>query len=163
MDDRRISIRELREHQRHNWPAAYRNNHPAVLRLLRVADDYRRLSGELLSSLSLQHGEFNVLAALKRQPYPHRVTPTALCKALLISSGGLTKLLKRLEAAGLIERPENPEDGRSQLVQLRPEGARLAEVAMTKLCDLQATWLAPLNEEQRGQLDQLLELLEDRH
>ena len=91
------------------------------------------------------------------------MTPTALCKALLISSGGLTKLLKRLEAAGLIERPENPEDGRSQLVQLRPEGARLAEAAMTKLCDLQATWLAPLNEEQRGQLDQLLELLEDRH
>ena len=81
-------------------------------------------------------------------------------QALLISSGGLTKLLKRLEAAGLIERPENPEDGRSQLVQLRPEGARLAEAAMTKLCDLQATWLAPLNEEQRGQLDQLLELLE---
>ena len=162
MDDRRISIRELREHQRQHWPQAYRRNHPAVLRLLRVADDYRRLSSELLQSLSLQHGEFNVLAALKRQPHPHRVTPTALCQALLISSGGLTKMLKRLEAAGLIERPENPEDGRSQLVQLRPEGSRLTDAETSELCDLQESWLAPLNTAQRRQLDELLERLENR-
>jgi len=78
---------------------------------------------------------------------------------LLMSSGGLTKLLKRLETAGLIERPANPDDGRSQLVKLSPSGIHRAEQAMTTLCELQKQWLAPLTDDQRQQLSQLLDQL----
>ena len=100
MDDRRIGIAELREQQRENWPQAYRDCQPSILRLLRSADDYLRAGSEQLASHNLLPAEFDVLAALRRQPPPHCVSPTALCKALLMSSGGLTKLLKRLETAG---------------------------------------------------------------
>lgn len=159
MDDRRIGIAELREQQRENWPQAYRDCQPSILRLLRSADDYLRAGSEQLTSHNLLPAEFDVLAALRRQPPPHCVSPTALCKALLMSSGGLTKLLKRLETAGLIERPANPDDGRSQLVKLSPSGIRRAEQAMTTLCELQKQWLAPLTDDQRQQLSQLLDQL----
>jgi DNA-binding MarR family transcriptional regulator len=159
MDDRRIGIAELREHQRENWPQAYRDCQPSILRLLRSADDYLRASSEQLASHGLLPAEFDVLAALRRQSPPNCVSPTALCKALLMSSGGLTKLLKRLETAGLIERPANPDDGRSQLVKLSPAGIRSAEQAMATLCELQKQWLAPLADGQRQQLSQLLDQL----
>ncbi|WP_372863192.1 MarR family winged helix-turn-helix transcriptional regulator [Spongiibacter sp.] len=103
--------------------------------------------------------EFDVLAALKRQAPPHCISPTALCQALLMSSGGLTKLLKRLEQAGLVSRPANPDDGRSQLVQLSELGAQRAEQAMARLCSLQQQWLSPLDRAQCDQLDQLLDAL----
>ncbi len=159
MDDRRISIAELREQQRQHWPLAYRNSQPAVLQLLRAADDFLRLSSEQLQDLSLLPAEFDVLAALQRQPAPHCVTPGALCQALLMSSGGLSKLLKRLESAGLVTRPANPEDGRSQLVQLSEAGGQLANTAMQRLCKLQRQWLTPLDDEQREQLNRLLDSL----
>ena len=157
MDDRRISIAELREQQRLNWPQAYTDCQPSVLRLLRAADEYLRASSEQLSQLQLLPAEFDVLAALRRQAPPHCISPTALCKALLISSGGLTKLLKRLEAAKLIERPTNPDDGRSQLVKLSTDGTVQVERAMKQLCGLQQQWLAPLVGDQRQQLSQLLD------
>lgn len=159
MDDRRISIGQLRDQQQRHWPEAYEACQPSMLRMLRAADDYLRASGELLAELQLLPAEFDVLAALRRQAPPHCISPTALCKALLISSGGLTKVLKRLEAAAFIERPANPDDGRSQLVKLSPEGQRRVEVAMQRLCDLQGQWLRPLDSGQRTQLSQLLDAL----
>ena len=159
MDDRRITRAELREQQRHNWPKAYDESQPAILRLLRTYDMFSRESGELMSSQGLQSAEFDVLAALRRQSPPHCVSPTQLCSALFISSGGLTKVLKRLETAGWIERPANPNDGRSQLVQLSEAGKKKAEDTMTLLCNLHRKWLAPLSEDETAQFDRLLEAL----
>ena len=159
MDDRRITIAELREQQRQNWPQAHRESQPAVLRLLRAYDVFSRESGEVLSRMGLQIAEFDVLAALRRQAPPHCVSPTQLCSALLISSGGLTKVLKRLEAAGWVARPANPNDGRSQLVELTDSGREKAEQAITLLCGLHREWLSPLTENEVQQFDGILDKL----
>lgn len=156
MDDRRITIAELREQQRQNWPEAYRDSQPAVLRLLRAHDLFRRESADILCRMGLQIAEFDVLAALRRQAPPHCVSPTQLCSALLISSGGLTKVLKRLEAAGWVARPANPDDGRSQLVELTDSGREKAEQTMALLCDLHRDWLSPLNDDELRQFDGIL-------
>ena len=52
----------------------------------------------------LHYGEFDVLATLRRAGAPHALSPTALYEAAMISSGGMTNRLDRLERAGLIER-----------------------------------------------------------
>jgi DNA-binding transcriptional ArsR family regulator len=49
-------------------------------------------------------GWFDVLAALRRSGTPYELNPTELSRAMLLSSGGMTKRLDRLEAAGLVER-----------------------------------------------------------
>ena len=49
---------------------------------------------------------------------------------MLISSGGLTKLLKGVQRRGLIARPPSDADHRSRPIALTPEGQVLAERAM---------------------------------
>lgn len=161
MDDKRISIDELREQQRQNWPEAYTSSRPAVLRILRAADEFLLHSRRVMNQHKLQGPEFDVLLALRRQPPPFRVTPTELCRALLISSGGLTKVLNRLEQAALIERPANPDDGRSKLVQLTQQGKAVAEVTIEEVAQVHRQRVAGLSADEEATLDALLQKLLD--
>lgn len=157
MDDRRISIEKLRQQQRDNWPEVYAVANPALLRLIRLSDYLRREADKTLQQSSLLPAEFDVLAALRRQPTPNIVSPTALCRALLISSGGLTKVLYRLQDRGLIHRPANPGDGRSLLVGLTDLGRQQVEAAMTEMMSLHRRQLANLSERELNSFNTVLE------
>ncbi|MDQ1373066.1 MAG: MarR family transcriptional regulator, organic hydroperoxide resistance regulator [Actinomycetota bacterium] len=50
---------------------------------------------------------------------------------LSITVGGASKLVDRIESAGLCRRRANPDDGRSQLIELTPAGRRLLATATT--------------------------------
>ena len=78
----------------------------------------------------LDAGEFDVLATLRRSG--GRLRPTELYQALMISSGGLTARLTRLEREGLVTRKPSDIDARSLLVQLTPKGRRLADQTIRK-------------------------------
>jgi DNA-binding MarR family transcriptional regulator len=107
----------------------------------------------------LDAGEFDVLATLLRSGPPHALRPTELYRSLMISSGGLTDRLNRLQKAGLISRPPSPEDRRSLLVQLTPEGRTKVEAAFREDMALEARLLAPLAEADRRALAELLRKL----
>jgi DNA-binding MarR family transcriptional regulator len=107
----------------------------------------------------LDAGEFDVLATLLRSGSPHALRPTELYRSLMISSGGLTDRLNRLQKAGLISRPPSPEDRRSLLVQLTPEGRTKVEAAFREDMALEARLLAPLAEADRRALAELLRKL----
>src|SRR5687767_1639902 len=47
---------------------------------------------------------FDVLAALRRAGPPYELTPTALMRSALVTSGAITQRLDRLEEKGLITR-----------------------------------------------------------
>lgn len=113
----------------------------------------------------LDRGEFDVIATLRRAGPPYRLAPTDLYKSLMLSSGGMTHRLGRLEKMGLISREKSPEDGRSLLVVLTPGGREKAEAAFREdmaseldvLTRLPADKLASLE----GLLKDLLATLED--
>ena len=69
----------------------------------------------LFADAGLQPGEFDVLATLRRSGAPYMLSPTRLYEAAMISSGGMTNRLDRLEQAGLIERHPDPNDRRGKL------------------------------------------------
>ena len=104
----------------------------------------------------LDTGEFDVLSTLLRAGPPYRLRPTELFKALMISSGGLTDRLTRLERAGLIERLPSETDARSLLVQLTAAGRQRAEAAFREDMLVEAELLAGLTAEERAQLGSLL-------
>jgi DNA-binding MarR family transcriptional regulator len=54
---------------------------------------------------------------------------------LSITVGGASKLVDRIEAAGLCRRRANPDDRRSQIVELTPAGRRLLAKATTSFED----------------------------
>lgn len=81
------------------------------------------------AGFGLDRGEFDVISTLRRAGPPYRLTPTELYSTLMISSGGLTHRLARLEKAGLITREKSARDGRSLEVVLSEAGTELAEKA----------------------------------
>ena len=69
---------------------------------------------------------FEVLDAVKQSPGgPPRMSE--LAEWLTLSRGGITKLVDRLQAAGLLERVSCSEDRRSLQAELTPAGERMLE------------------------------------
>jgi DNA-binding MarR family transcriptional regulator len=67
-----------------------------------------------------------------------------IAKELSITVGGTSKLVDRIEAAGLCRRRPNPDDARSSIIELTPAGRRRLASATEALEDEVATRLAPL-------------------
>ena len=107
----------------------------------------------------LDSGEFDVLATLLRAGEPHCLRPTELYRSLMISSGGLTDRLNRLDKTGLIKREPCPDDARSMLVRLTPDGKRTAEAAFRADMQLESVILASLNDADKAKLEKLLRKL----
>jgi DNA-binding MarR family transcriptional regulator len=99
-------------------------------RLVRISEELARIGGAALEPFDLDIGEFDVLATLMRVGPPHRLSPTALFQALLVSSSGMTKRVDRLEARHLVRREDDPGDRRSRLVVLTVDGIRLSTAAV---------------------------------
>jgi DNA-binding MarR family transcriptional regulator len=112
-------------------------------------------------SHGLQLGEFDVLATLRRSGAPYELAPTQLFEALLISSGGMTNRLDRLEKAGLIARAPNQEDRRGTLVVLTEEGLALMNQLVPLHVANEARSLSCLSQEEQEMLAGLLGKLLD--
>lgn len=113
----------------------------------------------VFAGADLDAGRFDVLATLLRAGPPYRLRPTELYRSLMISSGGLTDRLIRLEAAGLIERGDADGDGRTLPVQLTKRGRARAEAAFREDMALEAKLLAGLTRDEKNALDRLLRKL----
>jgi DNA-binding MarR family transcriptional regulator len=104
----------------------------------------------------IDSGAFDVLATLSRSGPPYALRPTELFRSLMISSGGLTDRLNRLEQQGLITREASPSDGRSMLVKLSPRGRIVIEKAFAEDMAVEEKMLAPLSGNERKTLAALL-------
>lgn len=98
-------------------------------RLVRLGRYLDRTVADHLAPFGLHEGEVNVLAALRRSGPPYVLTPTALYRSLLVSSGAMTNRLDRLEQAGLLERTPDPDDRRRVRVGLTAAGRELVDAA----------------------------------
>lgn len=117
-----------------------------------------RLYRPLLARHGLTYPQYLVLVALW-QGDAQKVND--LGAALNLESNTLTPLLKRMEAADLVQRRRNPQDERSVIVSLTTKGRALeAEAAEISRCILQASGddLADLIE-LRTKIQQLAERL----
>lgn len=111
-----------------------------------------------LQHFKLSIAEFDVLATLRNAPAPHEMTPTQIQHQIVITSGGLTKVLLQLETRGLIERLQSKEDLRVKPVRLTLAGQTLIEAAMQEVVGATGTWLR--NALTRAEIKQLAALLQ---
>jgi DNA-binding MarR family transcriptional regulator len=68
----------------------------------------------------------------------------------------MTKMLKRLESVGFVERTPDPEDRRSTLVALTPSGIEVEEKAFKLFLSRTHDLLAPISEAELKEIDQSL-------
>ncbi len=113
----------------------------------------------VFSRHGLTWGEYLVLAALRRAGPPYRMNPTALYSSVILSSGGMTKRLDRLERAGLIERLPDPDDRRGRLVGLTDRGRTVVDAALLDHLENEQRLLGDLSATEREQLAGLLRKL----
>jgi DNA-binding MarR family transcriptional regulator len=112
---------------RHNVPAGVNRE---ILLMAMLLTRLGRLNELFISSVndkifkSMKHGygEPWVLVTLVLQGPPFRSSPTELSRRSLLTSGGMTKTLGRLEEAKLVTRSYDPGDRRALLVELTPKG-----------------------------------------
>lgn len=104
----------------------------------------------------LQRGEFDVLATLRRSGKPYALSPTELYRSMMISSGGMTNRIDRLEKAGWIRRRRSSEDRRAVIVELTDQGLDKIDDMLTEHLAGQDKLLDFLDTGQREALDELL-------
>jgi DNA-binding MarR family transcriptional regulator len=99
---------------------------------------------------------YDVLLELSREG-GRKLRPVELEKELLVAQYNLSRLLDRMEAAGLIERIACPGDGRGQMIQLTPEGRAMQKRIWPSYRDAVEETLGPnLPEKDLEQLAKLL-------
>lgn len=96
----------------------------------------------ILSAHKLSGAEFDVLATLRNATVPHELTPSQLQEEVVITSGGLTKIMLQLEEKGLIQRLQSKQDMRIKPLRLTLAGTQKIEVAMQEMLDATRTWVS---------------------
>ena len=97
-----------------------------------------------------------MLAALRRQGSPYQLSPGALLRITLVTSGTMTNRIDRLERAGLVARHPDPQDKRGVLVRLTAEGTARVDDALAGLLTSERAFLHPIPEGSRRTLAGLL-------
>lgn len=104
-----------------------------LIRVGRIVDRVGDRKWQRLFGLSAS--EIRVLFALRRSGGDYARRPTDLFRALLVSSGSITKKVDRLTAAGLVKRRADPADRGGFLIHLTAKGKQIADQALESLAD----------------------------
>ncbi|MDP3124759.1 MAG: MarR family transcriptional regulator, partial [Thiobacillus sp.] len=108
---------------RHEWAESHEpETMPMVLFLHHAQGLSFTLARTVWTRNGLAPAEFDVLATLRNAPAPHELTPTQLQDSLLITSGGLTKVMLQLETRNLVIRSRHQTDQRVKPIKLTPAG-----------------------------------------
>ena len=107
-------------------PALDLPQHDGLLgQIVRLNMAVSRVLEHITGEAGITVADYLVLAVVRRSP-GHCTTPTAIATVLGRTTGGMTLALDRLEAAGWVRRAPHPDDRRRILVELTPDGLRLA-------------------------------------
>jgi DNA-binding MarR family transcriptional regulator len=124
-----------------------------VYRLSRAMSDRTE---KVYARFGIGRGEFDVLATLRRSGEPYTLSPRQLSATLMLTTGGMTGRLDKLERAGLLRRSPDPHDRRGLQVTLTDKGLELIDQAVGAGLAAQTEALSGLDTEQAGQLAELL-------
>jgi DNA-binding MarR family transcriptional regulator len=127
-----------------------------VYRIARLVGDQQEA---VYNGFGIGRGDFDVLATLRRAGSPFSLSPKALTTSLMLTSGGMTGRLDRLEKRGLVVRSPDPADRRGLTITLTPAGRELVDQAVGAGLDAQRRVLERLPPEDRSTLADLLRSL----
>ncbi|GAA4925269.1 DNA-binding MarR family transcriptional regulator [Nonomuraea thailandensis] len=128
-------------------------------RVSRLAKHLDRARRAAFAEHALEPWEFDVLTALRRAGKPYELSPGALLRATLVTSGTMTNRIDRLAQAGLVRRRPDPEDRRGVLVSLTDTGLARVDAAFDDLLRRERELLSGLGAADQRALASLLRTL----
>jgi len=110
----------------------------------------------LQTNYNLTHSEIDVLATL----YNYKtMTPTNLYEATIFSSGGMTKILKKLEQKQFISRVPSDKDKRSKIVKLESKGEEMFQLCLVNILKIDNEIFSVLDKKEKKSLEEILKKL----
>lgn len=131
-----------------------------VSRIWRVGRHLERQRNAQLDHFNSDRGTVDVLAMLRRSGPPYRRSAGELTRSALITSGGVSQRLDKLERAGLVTRHVDSTDRRRVDVELTAAGVELVDLVLADLMVHDARLLSEaLTAPEQDHLRQLLRKL----
>ncbi|MGW6938522.1 MarR family winged helix-turn-helix transcriptional regulator [Streptomyces xanthophaeus] len=128
-------------------------------RIYRISRTMGDAMEETYGRYGISRGEFDVVATLRRSGAPYTLSPRQLSATLMLTTGGMTGRLDKLEKAGLLCRKPDPHDRRALQVTITDRGLALIDEAVTAGVEVQRAALTGLDEEEVELLTGLLRKL----
>ena len=130
--------------------------------LLRTADVVRRYIGRVLEPYGITPQQFNVLRIL-RGAGPDGIPTLTIAERMIEEAPGITRLLDRLEAKGMVRRQRCPEDRRQVLCHATPGALDLLGRIDGAMDEADESALGRLSEDDKAQLIRLLDAVRASH
>jgi DNA-binding MarR family transcriptional regulator len=127
---RQDQLDRMLDHWRRERPEIDADGMALVPRAMRLAHLYDLEMQRVSHSFGLKPGWLDVLSALRRIGPPYQMSATELARCVLLSSGGMTNRLDRMEDAGFVRRRPDPSDRRGILVELTQRGREVIDAAI---------------------------------
>ncbi len=141
------------------YPTADTSSLLLITRLARLSGLMHAFERETVEPFDLTHSDYAVLSALRRSGSPYELSPSQLCNDLERSSGGMTKVLRRLEDLDYVKRAPDPGDRRSMLVSLTPTGIEVEEQIFNTFLSSAHDLLMPVSRRELKEIDKSLRSL----
>jgi DNA-binding MarR family transcriptional regulator len=141
------------------FPGADTTALKTITRLARLNVLLTTFQQEALEPVGLVMSDFTVMAALRRYGPPYEAKPSDLYNVLERSSGGMTKMIKRLEELGFVTRTPDPTDGRSSIVRLTRKGLRVHAEAFAAFQAAASDLMSDIPRKRLDEVDQSLQSL----
>ena len=132
----------------------------AMARLMRISNDIQEGLEQSLQPYGLSLGRFTLLITLLRED-GHRLKPSALAERAGVTRATVTGLLDGLEARGVVRRTAHPEDRRSLLVELTPEGLLFMTEMLPEHTERVAQLMSAVDDKDTQELLRILEKIEE--
>ena len=121
----------------------------------------RRLMRTVEHSLRENHGltmvEFEAMVRLGRSP-DQQMSMSELAEQMVLTSGGITRLIDRLAKGDLVERVSCPSDRRVHWARLTDQGVATVSAALTThLQDLDAHYFGTMSDDEEATMTAVLD------
>ncbi|MFF2175637.1 MarR family winged helix-turn-helix transcriptional regulator [Lysinibacillus sp. NPDC058147] len=125
------------------------------IRMMRFTNQSNQLSNEFLKRFDLTTAQFDVLVQIKTYA---PLTQSQLAEKVIVTQGGMSRMLARLEKEGLIERKQN---WKTKTISLTAKGEQMIDAATPSQLQFQSSLFEEiLTEEEMKTLNTLMSKLE---
>ena len=128
-------------------------------RILRLSEFFMNAMNRNMIRFGVKYSQYAIIGTLRASGKPYRMSPSDLRSTLMITSGGLSNLLRKVEAQGFVRRVDDPTDGRGVIVELTQKGFELSEKAMIAQAELERTLVAALDPDEQEHMASMLRRL----
>lgn len=118
-------------------------------RITRINDIFLLNLNKILSQNDLSYSELQTLGALIVSGPPYELNPNMISRHNLLTSGGMTNVLTRMEKKGLITRRKDARDRRGVIVSVTERGLDIFETVIVAENAIEHRLIKGLSETER--------------